>query len=236
MFGKVYQGFYKNYYLRSSYEYVYLKVLEKLNINFKMEMITYTFKDGSSYTPDFFILNNNGDISKIVEIKAEDKEYYAEGLEINKKMQEEYGIIIEMLSLPELRKICRNNGLSFDVLSKEWKEHPNSSKMKDNNGVRNPMYGKKHSLESKIKNGNKTRERFQNNPEFKKLHSEKVKEAMLKVDKNKLKFENRSKNVEIVCALCGKKSKVYTSQTICCDECRSKYSWEQRSKMLKKIG
>ena len=234
MFGKVYQGFYKNYYLRSSYEYVYIKVLERLNVRFEMEMVTYTFKDGSSYTPDFFILNNNNDIIKIVEIKAEDKEYYAEGLEINNKMLKEYGIAIEMLSIYELRKICKENGLGFDVLSKEWKNHPNSSKIKDNKGVRNPMYGKKHSLEAKIKNGNKTRERFKNDPEFRKLHSEKVKEAMLKVDKSKLSFKNRSKNVEITCAICERQTKVYTSQTLCCDECRSKYSWEQRSKMLKK--
>lgn len=227
MFGTVYQGFYKTYYIRSSYEYVYLKILEKLNIKFEMELNTYQFKDGSYYTPDFFILDDCNNIIKIVEIKAEDKNYYNEGLKTNQKMLEEFNINIEMLSITELKKLCKENQISFDELSQEWKDSPNSTKKKDNHGIRNPMYNKHQSEHSKKLNGEKTKDRFKNNKEFKKLHSKKVKEAMQKVDKEKLKFSNRRKNKKITCCICGKEEIVYTSQSIYCDECRNSYTkWE----------
>lgn len=35
-----------------------------------MEATTYEFKDGTQYTPDFFIYNKDGEIEEIVEIKA----------------------------------------------------------------------------------------------------------------------------------------------------------------------
>lgn len=85
MFGKVYQGYYNDFYLRSSYEYVFLKVLEKKGLSFTMEEKTYEFSDGTKYTPDFFIYDDVGVLQRIVEIKAEDKLYYAEGVATVKK-------------------------------------------------------------------------------------------------------------------------------------------------------
>lgn len=87
----------------------------------------------------------------------------------------------------------------------------------------NVMYGKHHKESSKIKNGEKTKERFQDE-NFRIKHSEAVKKAMQNVDKEKLAYENRSKNVLLKCVLCGKEEHVYTSQQMYCSECKSKYS------------
>lgn len=232
--GKVYQGYYNDFYLRSSYECVFLKILEKKGLPFTMEEKTYEFLDGTKYTPDFFIYDDAGVLQRIVEIKAEDKQYYAEGVETVKKMKEEYNISIDLLSLQELIQICKENDLNFYQLSQEWKESPNSTYKKDNRGERNPMFGKHQSETSKQKNGEKTTERFQNE-EFRKKHSEAVKRAMQNVPHEKLAFKNRSKNKTIVCCLCGKEEKVYTSQAVYCNACREKYTPWQRTQMRKKL-
>ena len=122
VFGKVYQGYYNDFYLRSSYEYVFLKVLEKKGLSFTMEEKTYEFSDGTKYTPDFFIYDDVGVLQRIVEIKAEDKQYYAEGVATVKKMKEEFNISVDLLSLQELIQICKENDLNFYQLSQEWKE------------------------------------------------------------------------------------------------------------------
>ena len=88
-----------------------------------MEATTYEFKDGTQYTPDFFIYNKDGEIEEIVEIKAEDKQYYQEGLETNKKMLDEYGISIKMLSLNELIDLCKKTILVFTNYLKNGKIH-----------------------------------------------------------------------------------------------------------------
>lgn len=211
-----------------------MKILEKNHVHFTMEEKTYEFSDGTCYTPDFFIYNQNGTIDRIVEIKAEDKQYYAEGLETNEKMKEEYGISVDLISLHELIQICKDNDLNFYQLSQEWKDSPDSTYKKDNRGNRNPMYGKHQTETSKQKNGEKTKERFQNE-NFRKKHSEAVKKAMENVPYEKLAFKNRTKKKKIKCCLCGKEEIVYTSQAIYCDECRAKYTPWQRSKMRKEL-
>lgn len=203
-------------------------------MHFTMEEKTYEFSDGTCYTLDFFIYNQNGTIDRIVEIKAEDKQYYAEGLETNEKMKEEYDISVDLISLHELIQICKDNDLNFYQLSQEWKDSPDSTYKKDNRGNRNPMYGKHQTETSKQKNGEKTKERFQNE-NFRKKHSEAVKKAMENVSYEKLAFKNRTKKKKIKCCLCGKEEIVYTSQAIYCDECRAKYTPWQRSKMRKEL-
>lgn len=101
-------------------------------------------------------------------------------------------------------------------------------------GEKNPMYGKKHTKESKEKNGSKTKERFEDKS-FKEKHSNAVKEAMKNVDKSKLSFENRKKNKLIRCAICGKEEYVYTSQQKSCSECKEKYTKWELSCMIKKL-
>ena len=102
-------------------------------------------------------------------------------------------------------------------------------------GSLNGMYGRKHSNVSKRKNGEKTKSRFANNPEYKKRHSDAVKAAMTLVDKDKLKYNNRSKNKLLTCVLCGNIENVYTSQQRFCSICKSKYSRWQLGELKKGI-
>jgi len=101
-------------------------------------------------------------------------------------------------------------------------------------GQLNPMFGRTQSDSSKQKNGAKTRERFANDPEYRKKHSRAVTESMKYVDREKLKFENRSRNVEMTCVLCGAIEMVYTSQQQYCSECKAKYSHWTLGELKKK--
>jgi len=96
----------------------------------------------------------------------------------------------------------------------------------------NAMYGKHHSDKSKKQDGEKTKLRFQDKT-FKEKHSKAVKEAMKHVDKEKLAYENRSKNTLIKCEICGKEEYVYTSQQKYCSECKKKYSRWKLSQIVK---
>lgn len=68
------QGYYyskrlrKYFWLRSSYEYIYAKWLDKNNIDYDVETRCYIV-NGNKYTPDFFIYVNNN-LDSIVEIKG----------------------------------------------------------------------------------------------------------------------------------------------------------------------
>ena len=70
------QGYYWNkstnsyYWLRSTYEYIYAKFLNRICVNWKTETKSYTLSDGSVYHPDFFIFDDDWNLTKIVEIKG----------------------------------------------------------------------------------------------------------------------------------------------------------------------
>lgn len=69
------QGYYWNaskekyVWLRSSWEYIFAKWLNEKNIIWDVEVKTYKF-DNTTYRPDFFIFDENGNIKCIVEIKG----------------------------------------------------------------------------------------------------------------------------------------------------------------------
>ena len=70
------QGYYfsklhdKNIWIRSTYEYIVIDYLENNNINYSYEMKEYTLLDGRKYRPDFHILNTDGSIKYLIEIKS----------------------------------------------------------------------------------------------------------------------------------------------------------------------
>jgi hypothetical protein len=70
------QGYYFNsstnsyVWLRSSWEYIYAKFLNKISVNWKSEVSVYELSDGTYYRPDFFIYDSNWDLVQIVEIKG----------------------------------------------------------------------------------------------------------------------------------------------------------------------
>jgi hypothetical protein len=70
------QGYYYNkstssyVWLRSTYEYIYAKFLNKIGVNWKTEQKYYILSDGSKYSPDFYVYDENWVLEKIIEIKG----------------------------------------------------------------------------------------------------------------------------------------------------------------------
>lgn len=88
-------------------------------------------------------------------------------------------------------------------------------------GEDNGMFGKQHSSESKLKIGEKTKERFMDE-EFKKDFSNKVKNAMSKLE-----------GTPRVCKCCGKTFYHYMKKAKYCKECKEKYTERELYKISK---
>ena len=73
-----YAGYYKNFYLRSSYEYAYAVYLDYFSITWSYEDQFFSI-DGKNYKPDFFFYDQYGNLEKIVEIKSRDKNALRKG-------------------------------------------------------------------------------------------------------------------------------------------------------------
>ena len=194
-----YTGFHNGNYLRSSYEYAFARYLEKLNIPYAMELHTYELSNGTRYKPDFFILNN-GIVVEIVEIKSEHKDRLEEGKVKVNLIKEIIDVPINMYTRKDLVILCKEVGLHFYTLEKEWKESPTTSKNHILDGELNPMYGVKHREDSLRKNGNKTIDRFKDE-EFREKHKLATMEAMKYVDKSKLGHPKQ--RVTKICKNCG---------------------------------
>jgi len=70
------QGYYFNIslnkyvWLRSSWEYIFAKWLDKNNYKWDVEIKTFEISNNKKYRPDFFIFDNNDNIIKIIEVKG----------------------------------------------------------------------------------------------------------------------------------------------------------------------
>lgn len=153
-----YSGFYKNNYLRSSYEYVYCKILEQQNLKYTVEEIIYDL-GYCKYVPDFHIYNSNNILIEIVEVKSNNKN---EIKKANNKIQILENIIdvpIYLYKYDDLKKLCIKYKLNINELISYWIKNSKGNPM---NGDKNPMYGLKHSEKSKRLIGKKSSERCKN--------------------------------------------------------------------------
>ncbi len=112
------QGYYKTkeqgyIWLRSTWEYIYAKWLDKHNINWKYEDIQYKLSNGQSYRPDFFIMKDNDTIDYIVEVKGhfKDRMYKVDML------REEYNL--EIVIITDITQYCETTYIK-DL--KAWKK------------------------------------------------------------------------------------------------------------------
>ena len=101
------QGYYFNksrnkyVWLRSSYEYVYAKWLDKQNMDWDIEQQTFQLNK-TTYRPDFFIYENNK-LTKIVEIKG----YWARGLVKTEELKNK--LDIEVLIIRDIKPYSETN-------------------------------------------------------------------------------------------------------------------------------
>lgn len=102
------QGYYQKknndyVWLRSSWEYIYAKWLDNNNINFKVEYIRFKLSNKSSYTPDFFIYENDI-LQYIVEIKGYKRKSSMDKIELFKKDYPHIKIIV----VDNITSYCNN--------------------------------------------------------------------------------------------------------------------------------
>lgn len=179
-----YSGFYKDVFLRSSYEYAYAKFLDFHRIKWRYEEKTYIL-DGEAYKPDFFIYQD-GKLLKIVEIKSMIEEEKEKGLKKVGKLEKQIGVKCELISYEELKKFYKKMPFTLHSVIEEWKKSDLTTVQKKWVGKMNPHYGLKHSEETKRKIGEKTKERWEKNDATKKRMIEGLRKSGL-TQKGKLK-------------------------------------------------
>lgn len=68
--GRSIQGFYQGRWLRSTYEYIYAKWLNKMNVKWSVEDRCFELSNGERYRPDFFVYDSFDNLICIVEVKS----------------------------------------------------------------------------------------------------------------------------------------------------------------------
>ncbi len=110
------QGYYtrpsgEKIWLRSCWEYIYAKWLDRNKINYEYELRQYVLSNGESYRPDFFILTDDDDIMFITEVKGFNKEK----LYKVRMLEEEYGV--DVVLIEDIKKYCK----SYEQELNNWK-------------------------------------------------------------------------------------------------------------------
>lgn len=241
--GRGYSGYHtthfgKKVYLRSTQEFVYAKYLDSIGVYYLTENITYEI-DGKSYKPDFFVYDGTFDkLREIVEIKYTNKEK-SDYQRIYSDFFRQLGIRYDVMSKGDIKRLIRLGAVTkFDL--EKWKnEFVRQYEKFDYSGEKNPMYGIKHSDETKSKIGEQTRKYFRD-PEVRKRHRDarisywkseaggrtKKKYAKLRTEESTIK----NPTITRVCKECGKeygrRLKDHYHEETCSNSCQQKYNWK----------
>ena len=118
------QGYYYNkstdsyVWLRSTYEFIYAKFLNKIGVNWKTEQTYFTLSDGKRYSPDFYIYSKDWALEKIVEIKGYwDNHAYKPGL-----LKTDYfsKSTVEIILIRDIKTYIEEN-LTYNKELETWK-------------------------------------------------------------------------------------------------------------------
>lgn len=216
-----YSGYYKGFYLRSSYEYAFAKYLDDRKIDWKYEQKSFDL-NGEIYVPDFFIYRNNSFLG-VVEVKSNKSEEIQKGKEKLQKLEKYYFIKGELISLSELNRLYKEqykDNSKLNKVLKEWKENKNNklySSIWDENG----NLSKEQITIMKKTISKQTKQRWKN-PEMKEKMLEGALKGALTLKNRKgkwFKVEREKRN----CAKCGKEFVVIktSSQKYCSTKCPS---------------
>lgn len=151
-----YAGYYKGFYLRSSYEYAYAVYLDYHQLPWSFEDQNYEI-DGSFYKPDFFFYNKAGTLEKIVEVKSRNKNELLIAKKRLKLIEEQYQIETELISYDELLDMYKSMPVSLTSIISKWITSDNTTIHKSAVGKLNGHYGLRHSEEAKRRIGEHTR-------------------------------------------------------------------------------
>lgn len=230
---KSYSGEYNGHYLRSSYEYIFANILEKQNIKYDVETITYELED-YRYTPDFFIYNENNELVEVVEIRGH-RLNIEERIKDTKLLQELLGenVKVSLITEVDLKKICKEIGLKYNTLKNEWRTNPENT-INDYNGWKNPMFNKVQKESTKKLISLKAKERCNSSPDYGYNLAKTMIEYNRSVNFDFLRCE-KSKRVTINCLNCGKPITITEARAKRQKYCTSKCGTIHTSKMMKDI-
>lgn len=212
-----YAGFYKEYYLRSSYEYAYAKYLDYHSIPWSYE--DNTFDIGYKiYKPDFFFYDQYGNLKKIVEIKSRNKKAKVEAEKTLNIIREKYKIECELLSYEELLELYKTLLFSLTSTITEWIESKNTTISKVAHGELNGHYNMKHSEETKKKIGEHTKRLWNSDSPAKQRMLEGLRKSGMKKGYIKTPRERR------ICYECNEEFEVLitSQQKYCSQTCAGK--------------
>ncbi len=213
-----YAGFYKEYYLRSSYEYAYAFYLDYFSVPWSYEDQVFEI-DGKSYKPDFFFYDQNGKLEKIVEIKSRNKEAKEKAEKRLLAIEKQCKIRTELISYEELKTLYKEMPFSLNAVINKWIDSEKTTINKAMEGILNPHFGLKHTEESKKLIGEHTQNLWNSNSVAKKRMIEGLRKSGLS-QKGKIKTPREARH----CMLCSNKYIVMKTSTriYCSRECSGK--------------
>lgn len=232
-----YVGEYNGNLLKSSYEYIYAKILEFKNIDYKVEEETYLLDNGCTYyTPDFFLYDNNR-LYEIIEIRGHRLNIEERIVSTNKLQELLPDVEIKLFTELDLRRFCKEIGLSYDKLKKEWRTNPNNIKG-TSKGKANSMYGMSQKEETKKLISSVKKQKAKENPEkYRKLGLQLAKWCRER-DYYFAKQE-RVPRFTLVCQWCGEEFIVIQgdkdSRKFCSNKCGSEYAFSIATQVKKDI-
>jgi endogenous inhibitor of DNA gyrase (YacG/DUF329 family) len=211
---KGYNGYYKGIYLRSFLEFSYAYYLDQKKTKWKYEVEIFELKN-VRYKPDFFIYNENGELTKIVEVKGEGN--LKTGLEKVNAFKEFYPKIeIEILTYKDLVKLYQSEmPIRLNRAKKIWLTEYKAEMKTEVSGKNNPMYEHNHSEKTKNLISEKAKERWTDKS---------YKEHMIKSFQNRNYNWLRHDKSERMIASCPNCNTLFTKtiaskKVFCCKEC-----------------
>ncbi|WP_423407374.1 hypothetical protein AABM38_16415 [Heyndrickxia sp. MSNUG] len=161
-----YAGYYKGFFLRSSYEYAYALYLDYHKIRWKYETKSYDI-GYKTYKPDFFIFDESGSLLEIIEMKSRNIDAKKNARQALEKINTLFGIKCELVSYEELLKIYKVMPFSLNSVITQWINSENTTINKSLSGKLNGHYNLKHTPIAKKKIGEHTKRLWNTNNEVK---------------------------------------------------------------------
>ncbi|MEB2492939.1 hypothetical protein SOP93_17405 [Peribacillus frigoritolerans] len=101
---KAYGGYYKDIFLRSSYEYAYALYLDEIGIKWGYELQNFRLSK-KVYKPDFFLYDTDWNLLKIAEVKSESASERKKASEYKKQMKDIHNIDVKIVTLETLQQL-----------------------------------------------------------------------------------------------------------------------------------
>ncbi|MEH7237034.1 hypothetical protein [Bacillus sp. JJ1562] len=151
-----YAGFYKEHYLRSSYEYAYARYLDFHSVPWSYEDTNFDV-GYKVYKPDFFFYGENGEIKKIVEIKSRNKKANEDAKKVLEIIADKHNIDCELISYEELLDLYMTLTFTLNSVITEWINSEHTTLNKAAFGELNGHFNLRHSESTKKKIGDHTK-------------------------------------------------------------------------------